>query len=104
MIEGSCSAAWWLCHLMCGRSRTFRTRFQDLEGYADRKSTRLNSSHLVISYAVFCLKKKKAIPLVCATGFNASGTVVLNKITSSIFSMFANAFTLIYLNGKHGIT
>src|SRR2546426_2973862 len=29
----------------------------------DRKSTRLNSSHLVISYAVFCLKKKKKIPL-----------------------------------------
>src|SRR5256885_5058684 len=26
--------------------------------HADRKSTRLNSSHLVISYAVFCLKKK----------------------------------------------
>src|SRR2546426_3285802 len=38
-------------------------RFDDsflraLEGI-DRKSTRLNSSHLVISYAVFCLKKKK---------------------------------------------
>src|SRR5205807_5972425 len=28
-------------------------------GGQDRKSTRLNSSHLVISYAVFCLKKKK---------------------------------------------
>src|SRR2546426_8459031 len=28
----------------------------------DRKSTRLNSSHLVISYAVFCLKKKKKHP------------------------------------------
>src|SRR2546426_6739512 len=28
----------------------------------DRKSTRLNSSHLVISYAVFCLKKKKTEP------------------------------------------
>src|SRR3989454_7779037 len=28
---------------------------------ADRKSTRLNSSHLVISYAVFCLKKKKVV-------------------------------------------
>src|SRR2546426_6970395 len=27
--------------------------------WKDRKSTRLNSSHLVISYAVFCLKKKK---------------------------------------------
>src|ERR1039457_7375538 len=32
----------------------------DFEGAdLDRKSTRLNSSHLVISYAVFCLKKKK---------------------------------------------
>src|SRR2546426_5328787 len=29
------------------------------EPLSDRKSTRLNSSHLVISYAVFCLKKKK---------------------------------------------
>src|SRR2546426_4377754 len=32
----------------------------------DRKSTRLNSSHLVISYAVFCLKKKKT-PIIWAT-------------------------------------
>src|SRR5256885_10788444 len=31
----------------------------DEERLRDRKSTRLNSSHLVISYAVFCLKKKK---------------------------------------------
>src|SRR2546426_1681406 len=30
-----------------------------LNAFLDRKSTRLNSSHLVISYAVFCLKKKK---------------------------------------------
>src|SRR3712207_7570110 len=30
-----------------------------LEGVEDRKSTRLNSSHANISYAVFCLKKKK---------------------------------------------
>src|SRR5438045_6617803 len=30
-----------------------------LPGEVDRKSTRLNSSHLGISYAVFCLKKKK---------------------------------------------
>src|SRR2546426_6267446 len=29
--------------------------------WRDRKSTRLNSSHLVISYAVFCLKKKKKL-------------------------------------------
>src|SRR5256885_12846159 len=31
------------------------------DGDGDRKSTRLNSSHLVISYAVFCLKKKTQI-------------------------------------------
>src|SRR5690554_7599979 len=30
-----------------------------LHSFADRKSTRLNSSHVRISYAVFCLKKKK---------------------------------------------
>src|SRR5207253_10906668 len=30
-----------------------------LRRYKDRKSTRLNSSHVAISYAVFCLKKKK---------------------------------------------
>src|SRR5256885_9548002 len=33
----------------------------------DRKSTRLNSSHLVISYAVFCLKKKKQNGLILIT-------------------------------------
>src|SRR5256885_12207057 len=32
---------------------------QEGQKVEDRKSTRLNSSHLVISYAVFCLKKKK---------------------------------------------
>src|SRR5256885_3536977 len=32
---------------------------EEIQALRDRKSTRLNSSHLVISYAVFCLKKKK---------------------------------------------
>src|SRR5437870_7036508 len=32
-----------------------------VHGRSDRKSTRLNSSHVAISYAVFCLKKKKKI-------------------------------------------
>src|SRR5260221_2990334 len=32
-----------------------------LQALIDRKSTRLNSSHTVISYAVFCLKKKKTL-------------------------------------------
>src|SRR5256885_4174906 len=33
--------------------------YDTMQFIKDRKSTRLNSSHLVISYAVFCLKKKK---------------------------------------------
>src|SRR5690554_1340735 len=40
--------------------RLFQVEFlTTLSGEADRKSTRLNSSHVRISYAVFCLKKKK---------------------------------------------
>src|SRR2546426_4864000 len=39
----------------------FRLLDDDLVFPRDRKSTRLNSSHLVISYAVFCLKKKKNV-------------------------------------------
>src|SRR2546426_9239358 len=39
--------------------RGHRVLLGDDEQDGDRKSTRLNSSHLVISYAVFCLKKKK---------------------------------------------
>src|SRR5260221_2993992 len=35
--------------------------------FQDRKSTRLNSSHTVISYAVFCLKKKKIKPIAAQT-------------------------------------
>src|SRR5256885_11665768 len=60
----------------------------------DRKSTRLNSSHLVISYAVFCLKKKKhstvAMHATFCQGmlpcrsFNASCWL---RLASEIFSM-----------------
>src|SRR2546426_12721396 len=42
----------------CGRSAS-ASRPPTTRCCRDRKSTRLNSSHLVISYAVFCLKKKK---------------------------------------------
>src|SRR2546426_6598371 len=40
----------------------------------DRKSTRLNSSHLVISYAVFCLKKKKKERITYSRLYNALDT------------------------------
>src|SRR5258708_18496470 len=48
-------ASWWLW-LLGGAAYGILHR-----GYLDRKSTRLNSSHQIISYAVFCLKKKKAV-------------------------------------------
>src|SRR5256885_5240314 len=40
-----------------------RGTWSDGRSQLDRKSTRLNSSHLVISYAVFCLKKKKTLQI-----------------------------------------
>src|SRR5256885_9410045 len=43
----------------------------------DRKSTRLNSSHLVISYAVFCLKKKTHLP--------ASGRLIILAMLQSSY-------------------
>src|SRR5207244_12912125 len=40
------------------KPRTVSVKNESIEIRADRKSTRLNSSHQIISYAVFCLKKK----------------------------------------------
>src|SRR2546426_4293127 len=48
----------WVGVWPASRLRAF-TKSKWAEMPLDRKSTRLNSSHLVISYAVFCLKKKK---------------------------------------------
>src|SRR2546422_3421759 len=45
-----------------GEQRLERDRVGRGERGGDRKSTRLNSSHGYISYAVFCLKKKKRVP------------------------------------------
>src|SRR3712207_7685994 len=50
--KGETLPEYWWC-----TQRLFE--FTDDEGTGDRKSTRLNSSHANISYAVFCLKKKK---------------------------------------------
>src|SRR5256885_9045106 len=47
------------CQGVGSLERRARSRVAVTNRLADRKSTRLNSSHLVISYAVFCLKKKK---------------------------------------------
>src|SRR2546426_2761308 len=49
LLRQPLNSRWW--------TRSMASPVGDSQG--DRKSTRLNSSHLVISYAVFCLKKKK---------------------------------------------
>src|SRR5207249_5922719 len=60
--------------LLAGRPQVdHRLAAEDAE--LERKSTRLNSSHVSISYAVFCLKKKKE--LLFADGVNFSGCSVL---------------------------
>src|SRR5256885_11965143 len=48
-------------HATDWRNQELLADLEDCIGAEDRKSTRLNSSHLVISYAVFCLKKKKQV-------------------------------------------
>src|SRR5258708_18981808 len=49
-----------LSHLPCNVTRRIGRVFRvsRIHIFSDRKSTRLNSSHQIISYAVFCLKKK----------------------------------------------
>src|SRR2546426_8031707 len=57
---GSIAGGWFLREFVNG----FAWVHLDIAG-TDRKSTRLNSSHLVISYAVFCLKKKNKYTYSC---------------------------------------
>src|SRR5256885_11088126 len=57
-------AAWAACTKLASRQRDSKRADLDRPAFSllgDRKSTRLNSSHLVISYAVFCLKKKNIL-------------------------------------------
>src|SRR3712207_411690 len=64
---------------------------------SDRKSTRLNSSHANISYAVFCLKKKKIHSNISLT------TLMLTRLTSLYVFFFFNdtATTEIYTLSLH---
>src|SRR5258708_18683990 len=51
-----------LHHLPHGLEHLGYLAWRTCQSFTDRKSTRLNSSHQIISYAVFCLKKKKTQP------------------------------------------
>src|SRR2546426_5754244 len=55
------SVIWIARTLLSAATYTVSPRSTMRVEFLDRKSTRLNSSHLVISYAVFCLKKKKEV-------------------------------------------
>src|SRR3712207_8955983 len=68
-----------------------------LEAFKDRKSTRLNSSHANISYAVFCLKKKNntalsALSLHEATSFHATIISSIIYTTTVSIIVLANTF------------
>src|SRR5699024_11550515 len=55
-----------------------------LENALDRKSTRLNSSHVSISYAVFCLKKKKKISVIFHTDYiDRDGNIKCSNYTKN---------------------
>src|SRR5258707_5752424 len=63
-LEGPRSLSPFVVHedgAACDDSLTLLEPLANLNPALDRKSTRLNSSHANISYAVFCLKKKKQI-------------------------------------------
>src|SRR2546426_595029 len=85
-------------------------------GGLDRKSTRLNSSHLVISYAVFCLKKKKKqkqplprkenhIRYVYARPDTSTERenppLPLSCVSRNVYHKFLNIFTSVYLCLSH---
>src|SRR5687768_17962298 len=75
-VAGRCGQRAPQCLKLCERTDLFACTFQRLpdgreipaaHAVLDRKSTRLNSSHGYISYAVFCLKKKKQTNLILFT-------------------------------------
>src|SRR3989475_6964078 len=62
-------------------------------GHEDRKSTRLNSSHSQISYAVFCLKKKNVAGIL-----TAAGSALIQPLNAAAAALCAVAFLL---PGRH---
>src|SRR5256885_3910153 len=58
----------------------------------DRKSTRLNSSHLVMSYAVFCLKKKKLYMVLLANTLAIATTYLARNVHSLACVKYLLAF------------
>src|SRR5207248_6859870 len=81
-----------------GRPKATRDCFALWRAYrrrADRKSTRLNSSHRTISYAVFCLKKKirwNLVPLVLSTWFRPLSTFYAGEPATTKSTLYTASF------------
>src|SRR5258708_340299 len=69
----------------------------------DRKSTRLNSSHQIISYAVFCLKKKVMRSNLCASGYDVDGTdqTMLGQLSGRILQTYKHSVPRFFVP-EHG--
>src|SRR5437762_7653104 len=86
----------------------FRRRCRDSSSALDRKSTRLNSSHRCISYAVFCLKKNSfedvtERALVGATGWGM-GAFAADYDNDGLTDLYVTSLgrNLLYLHHRHG--
>src|SRR5256885_11041336 len=66
----------------------------------DRKSTRLNSSHLVISYAVFCLKKKKhSLTIVSVMKLHLSSNLSnVVQLSPQIYAFSCDTMSWLYID------
>src|SRR2546429_4441522 len=94
------------CWLVWGKA------FQATAKYLDRKSTRLNSSHGYISYAVFCLKKKTLTKSSNSKPAYAKGLIRLSRCISDsalssflfvllLLVVFAQLLGYLFLNLRH---
>src|SRR2546427_1250695 len=69
------------CVPICTTRRCLRCASTSSSPSRDRKSTRLNSSHSQISYAVFCLKKKNTFPV---NGFLNFGAILTESVIPKV--------------------
>src|SRR5256885_13269696 len=84
-------------HIPDARHRSFEKAAIRADEGQDRKSTRLNSSHLVISYAVFCLKKKNNLhdkftqhQRSVSSRIGATTSIIYSTFTVSAFDLFSS--------------
>src|SRR5256885_5430321 len=85
---------WRRCEVHLGSRHSSQLRDFASSPAEDRKSTRLNSSHLVISYAVFCLKKERYFPFCPAatSAANAMGFLLVRGRDGDRFPALLKAF------------